>query len=341
MFTLPPTGQCVPSVRAVSLTNYAEVGRFLGLDVDAMLREADIDRALLADPDHRLPAHAVVALFARSAALSGCQGFGLLMAECRTLASMGPASLALKYQADMRAMIETSIRVQRHFSDVVNMRLDDDGDTATLRWDFAPAFADRQWIEYSIAIGYRVFSELTEGRWQPETMHFTCVAPDDDSAYRRFFQCGLAFDADFNGLSCPSASLDGGNPAANATLAGHAERLLDLVHTGEPRQALVDRVRHAIYLLIHSGKASLDGVADNLGLHPRALQRQLEKDGWSFATLLNETRRELVLRYLATPHHSLATIARLAGYSDQSAFTRWFSAEFGETPAARRGRVAA
>jgi AraC-like DNA-binding protein len=331
----------LPTVRAVSLTNYVEVARFVGLDPFDMLRRAKINPDDLNDPEYRLPATAVIDLVTDSAEASGCMSFALLMVECRTFASLGPVSLLLERQPNARAMVETLIRYQHHFSDVSDMRLEDDGETALIQCGVDPAFAQPQVTEYSVAMSYRCLSEVTSGRWRPECIHFTHRSPDDLHNHRRVLQCRIEFDARFNGLSCTTAMLEIVNPAANATMARNAERLLNLVPTSERDGSAPEKARHAIYLLIPSGNASVDRVADNLGLHRRALQRQLEKEGWSFATLLNETRRELALRYLAMPHHSIATIARLSGYSNQSAFTRWFAAEFGDTPAAWRAGAAA
>jgi AraC-like DNA-binding protein len=77
----------------------------------------------------------------------------------------------------------------------------------------------------------------------------------------------------------------------------------------------------------------LEQLGTTLGIHPRALQRQLEREGRSFATLLNEVRRELALRYLASPAHSVSSVARMSGYATPSSFTRWFASEFGMPPA--------
>jgi len=325
-----------PTLRAVSLTNYVAVARFAGLDPGAMLLRAGLSPKLSDDPDLRIPARPVVKLFANSAELSGFAGFGLLMAECRTLSTLGPASLLLRHQPTVGAMMKTAIRAQRHFSDVVHLALEDDGETAILRWDFLPEFAEPQWVEYSVAIAMHSFSEATRGRWHPENVHFTHLQPHDVTWHKRVFQCELEFDADCIGLSFPTAMLDVPNVLANPPLAVHAERLLGMVPTGRPVGSVTERARHAIFLLVHSGGATVEKVGETLGLHPRALQRLLGREGWTFAQLLNETRRELAQRYLIGAHHSLATISHLAGYSSQSAFTRWFVGEFGQSPMAWR-----
>ena len=328
----------LPTVRAVSLTNYVEVARFVGLDPYDMLQRARINPDQLTDPEYRLPAATVNNLLTDSAEASGCMSFALLMVECRTFASLGPVSLLLEHQPTVRAMVEALIRYQRHLSDIVYMKLDDDGETALIHSGVDLAFAQPQSTEYSVAITYRWLNEVTRGRWQPDCVHFRHRSPDDLHDHRRLLQCRIEFDAGFDGLSCASAMLDIVNPAADPAMARNAERLLTLVPTSKPEGSVVGKARNAIYLLIHDGHATVERVADNLGLHPRMLQRLLDREGWNFAGLLNETRRELAFRYLTGSHHSIATIAQFAGYSNQSAFTRWFAGEFGEAPAAWRTR---
>ncbi|WP_321940216.1 AraC family transcriptional regulator [Paraburkholderia sp. J8-2] len=71
------------------------------------------------------------------------------------------------------------------------------------------------------------------------------------------------------------------------------------------------------------------------------MQRELDKAGESFTSLLNEVRCELAMRYVGNPRYSLVEVSELLGYSSPSTFTRWFSAQFGIAPAVwRRARPA-
>jgi AraC-like DNA-binding protein len=142
----------------------------------------------------------------------------------------------------------------------------------------------------------------------------------------------LIFESDFNGFVCATASLDAPNPAADSVMARHAERYLEML-APDAAGSITEQARRALYLLLPAGKASVEASADNLGLHPRTLQRALEKEGKSFATLLAEVRRELALRYLSSSQHSITGIAHMTGYATPSSFTRWFCAEFGVSPA--------
>ena len=72
---------------------------------------------------------------------------------------------------------------------------------------------------------------------------------------------------------------------------------------------------------------------------PDTLQRLLEREGCTFGEILNDIRRELAQRYLAEPSHPIATVAELVGYRTPSSFTRWFTAEFGQSPTTWRAHA--
>jgi len=51
--------------------------------------------------------------------------------------------------------------------------------------------------------------------------------------------------------------------------------------------------------------------------------------GTSYNELLNEVRKDLVVRYLSEVSRKHAEIALLLGFSGPSSFSRWFRHEFG------------
>jgi len=319
-------------MRAATLTSYVEVARFVGLDPFEMLRNAGINAGDLSDPENRIAARSVVNLLEESAGRSGCPSFGLLMAECRTFAQFGPLSLLLERLANVREVVLAIMQYRRHVNDILDIAMKDDGTTCLIQFNIMPEYADIQIVSLTVARGYRNISGASGGRWTPACAHFTHAAPDDLSVYRRCFPFDLEFECDFNGLSCQSSEMELPNPLANEEMAQHARRLLNLVSLNAEHAPVSDAVRRSIALFLPSGGATLDHVAANLGLTTRSLQRNLERESQVFAGLLNETRRELARRYLATSSHSITTISDLTGYASSSAFTRWFHSEFGMSP---------
>ena len=84
--------------------------------------------------------------------------------------------------------------------------------------------------------------------------------------------------------------------------------------------------------MLASGQARSACEAQALGLSVRTMQCRLGASGLAFSDLVNEVRTELVQRHLDKPRHSRVAISQRLGYSAPSAFTRWFSGQFGMAP---------
>lgn len=326
----------LPQMRAVNLLNYIEVSRFLGVEPYAMLRKAKIAPAALVDPETSIAAIEIVKLYEDTAEKARFPYFGLLMAECRNFDTLGPVSLLLQQQPTARSIIEALVQHERQINDIMLLSLEDDGETALIGIDFVPGYGLRQIVEAEVAIIYRSLNEVMAGRWRPESIHFRHFAPSDLATHHRIFRRPVEFNSNFDGISCSSESLDLSHSGGNPGLAVHAGKFLDMLAAQRPRGSVTNSIRHTINLLLNHSQATIDKAADNLGLQPRSLQRMLEREGTSFAALLNERRRELALRYLMTSDHSQVQISNLLGYSSQSSFARWFVGEFGKPPAAWR-----
>jgi hypothetical protein len=76
-------------VRAASLGGYLECMAALDTDPAPLLREQGLSRHLLANPEHLIPAQAVVRLLERSARASGCRSLGLADGRRATVGKSG------------------------------------------------------------------------------------------------------------------------------------------------------------------------------------------------------------------------------------------------------------
>ncbi|WP_324671460.1 chromate resistance protein ChrB domain-containing protein [Hymenobacter sp. GOD-10R] len=82
----------------------------------------------------------------------------------------------------------------------------------------------------------------------------------------------------------------------------------------------------------------LTEVADTLQVNPSYLSREFARyfDDLSFGEYIRKLRIEKALQLLDTTTYSLAEIAYLTGFSDQSHFTRIFKQHTGQSPASYR-----
>ena len=323
--------------RAAILTNYPEVARHLGLNVQNMLSQAGLSVSQLDDPTKRIPVTAAISLLEESAHISGCETLGLRIAELRQLSDFGEVSLLLSHQRTLREALQVIVQYRHLINDSLAIFIEEDGKTVIIREEVVAdvPIHSRQAIELAIAVMHRFCAALLGAHWHPISVNFTHEAPTDLTVHRRIFGCKVEFGSEFNGIVCPAADLDAANPLANEAMARHAQRYLDSLQT-EGEHSLVFDVRKSIYLLLPMGRATIEQIAQTQGMNVRTLQRRLEEGGSSFSDLINGVRRDLVIRYLENPGYSLGRIADMLGYSMPSSFTRWFIAQFGMPPAAWR-----
>ena len=334
----PPSPDYIPQTRLAALTDYVPVAQSVGLDPYAMLSEFGIDARLLADPEARVLAESVTGLLEESARRSGCEWFGLLLAEKRDLASMGPLSLLVRHERTLRDVFRRLIEYRRLMSDVVEVEFEDDGEEVQLRVGVNAELATVQGTELAMALACLWLNDTIFGGWHPAEAHFRHPAPSDRKVHRRIFRCPLHFDSTFNGFVCPSAALDRANAHADAGFAQHARHFVDMLYSELPPQSLDEQVRGAIRSLLPVGGASLAKVAAQLKMHPRALQRRLAAEGVPFASLVDSLREEMARDMLANTQLPVAEVALLVGYASAPSFSRWFAGRVGEPPREWRAR---
>jgi AraC-like DNA-binding protein len=67
-------------------------------------------------------------------------------------------------------------------------------------------------------------------------------------------------------------------------------------------------------------------------MSPRTLQRKLAEVKTTYLQLVDETRKDLALRYIQDPRRSVTDITFSLGFSQPSAFTRAFRRWTGSSP---------
>jgi len=85
-----------------------------------------------------------------------------------------------------------------------------------------------------------------------------------------------------------------------------------------------------------SGEISEEEIARDLHMSRRSLQRRLAEADAGYQSLVDDTRRDMALRYIQDPAKSATDITFLLGYSQQSVFTRAFRRWTGMSPSEYR-----
>lgn len=320
-------------VRSASLTRYFSLAPALGIDPVSIVSRAGVDQACLHVPDLRIPERCLADVLEASAKTSNCQALGLQVAETWRLSDFGPLSLLLKHQPTLRQVL-VEIEDYRHLlSDSVIVQEEDFNEIAVVRAGLVTGRPDagRQAVELTVGVLFSLMRAILGQGWKPRSVHLSHSAPENMRIHRRVFGTDVEFDCEFDGIVISQQDLDRVNPLADATLARYARGFLDLQpRTGQ--DAVGANVRRTIHLLLPKGIFAIEQVGQSLGMSPRTMQRRLMEAGENFSSLVNEVRCELAQRYLGNQRHSVSQVAMLLGFSETSAFSRWFSAQFGRSP---------
>ena len=220
----PASSTRAPLVRSAVLNGYADLARALGLDPLRMLAAAGLPLASLVDPDLRIPVLQVGRLLTESAARTRRPDFGLLLAEKRSLANLGPLGLVAREQPTLRRAIDMLAPSIAMHNEALSLRIEDAGDVTILRvvrhdGDAAPM---DQRNELALAALMRMLRRLTDDVFVAESVHFTHRAPADLATHRRLFGVTPVFSQDFDGIVIATRLLDPDNGPADGLNKGFA-----------------------------------------------------------------------------------------------------------------------
>ncbi|HEY5927555.1 MAG TPA: AraC family transcriptional regulator ligand-binding domain-containing protein [Kofleriaceae bacterium] len=302
----------------------------MGVDVDA-----------LADRDGRIARRAWLHAFEVAVELTGDPDLGLRVGESIRPAHLGALGYILMSCESMRQAAELDQRWHSLIADGERLEYVRDGELSK-RTLFFP---DSEPAPPACAAACAAAGNVAFVRWLAgaddglRKIALPYPEPTSRAAHDQLLGCELIFDAphmivwrDPTVLRKPLAQAD---PALRARMEERAARLA--AERSAP-DVLITRVRELVVRSIRDELPELDAAAASLELTPRALTRRLAERGTSYSKIVDDTRRQLALGYIADASLSLVDVAYLCGFSEQSAFHRAFKRWTGVPPGEYRRR---
>ena len=182
-----------------------------------------------------------------------------------------------------------------------------------------------------------ICKEVSTTEFKPLAVHFKHTARGDVSIYEEHFGCPVYFESDRDALLVSDDSLNTPNKLGDQTIASFFDRHLEQELAALTNdEGLEHSVRRAVANVLSEGVPTLSAIASELGIGARTLQRRLSEHGHSFQSVVDTARQELAQRLLRETEYSLAEVAFLTGFAEQSGFTRAFKRWAGKTPRSYR-----
>jgi AraC-like DNA-binding protein len=324
-------------IRSATLTHYPEVAQSVGIDPRAMMRQVRLPLETLERPDLRIAITSMRRLLEASAAASGVEEFGLLMAERGALANLGPVALVVREQATVGDALKALSRFIHIHHEGMRLAIDQREDVVTLRIGLrgGPLRAPRQSAEMALGSLHRIIRSLAGADWRPLEAHLTHPPPRNRKFYRSFFGCPLIFNAEIDALVISARDLDRPIPSAHPLIASYLEKRVEALEM-RPQQWDA-RVSEVVRSLLTDGDCTVERVAGHFGCTRRTIHRHLADCGTSFSQILDAERADLALHLIEDRSRPLAAVAQQLGFSAQSAMARWFKGRFGRSVTEWRG----
>ena len=314
-----------------------------GQDPEPLFRRAEIDPALLKNPNARLPVHSCNVAWLRASSRIADPCFGVKAGEHWHPSMFGALGFAWLASTSLRTALG---RLERYTDLVlergaVEVRDGRGGDvTVTLSYQGSP-FTLPALADAMLSLLLRLCRLNAGDSLNPKRVTLFHSAPADAGPYFTYFRCPVEFDADRDSLTLDKKVVDQPLPSANPHLADLNDQEIIRYLARCCGDRVSDRVQATIIEQLASGGVSADKVAQALHVSTRTLHRQLQGEGTTFKGLLEETRRKLAATYLSDDDISLTQIAFMLGFSEPSAFTRAYRRWTGQSPSETRGEAGA
>ena len=191
--------------------------------------------------------------------------------------------------------------------------------------------------EASMSAVDAISKEVSTAQFTPLGVYFKHAPRGDVTVYEGHFGCPVHFRSGRDALLVSKETIDAPNKLGDETIAKFFDRHLEQELASLPNDSgLEQQVRRAVASVLSEGVPTLSLIASELGIGSRTLQRRLSDNGHTFQSVVDMARKDLAQRLLRETDYSLAEVAFLTGFSEQSGFTRAFKRWAGQTPRSYR-----
>ena len=255
---------------------------------------------------------------------------------------LGALGLALKSAPTLK---DSLLRLERYFrllTDTAVYCLKEDNDPTLFlleaRTPDHPAFALRD--ECALAAVTENIRSFARSAIELDHVAFKHGCRSDPAQFEAFFGCKVLFGASHSAIALAPDTLDQPNRLGDRGISDFLTRHLDteLRRLPDP-SSLEDELRHHLASRLSDGVPQASEVANSMGMSERTFYRRLADENLTYRDVLRDAQLSLAQELLADSSCSIAEVAFLTGFSEQSTFSRAFKRWVGAAPAQFRQRA--
>jgi len=320
-------------VRGTALSGYSRLVSELGGDPEQLLASAGVPVGAAGTHDVFVPYRAVTLAIETAATATATPDFGRRLALRQDIGNFGPLGIAARTAGTVGGAFSIVERFMSAYSPAISARITPGAKASESFYAFE-VLVDRapphpQTTELSLGVSLGVMRMMFDAPYAPLSVHFPHEALTPVREYLAYFGCRPYFAQPVAGFTFRTADLDRPlHRSPHHEPYAHQAMVHYLRGVTAESPGLAASVRALARQLLPTGTVSLELIAGELGLHPKALHRRLAAEQTTFAALVDGVRRDAADRYLRDTDLSLAHLTRELGYAEQSVLSRscrrWF-----------------
>lgn len=326
----------IPNIVVPSLTSLALKH---GLNPEKVFSQAGIDLADIQLNELDLNLQQVEQVTDLIAALAKLPQVGLILGEHVQAEMLGVFGPLIASSPSTRVAIECFSRFKQLLHPMFDMHLEEQGQQSIITYasqDDTP-IGDRPFYAEALFSALVHLGGMFVGKdIPPHRVEFRHNQPDYIDEYQRIFRCPVHFECEYDRLISDSSILD--LPMLSHSFNLHQllkqQAAVQLATSDNP--SLQSRVKALIKQQLGKQTVSAEGIAAQLKISPRTLQRQLNKENTHFKALRDQVVLSQAQQLLQNTTLSTEVIAMELGYQDRSNFVHAFKRICGTTPSEYR-----
>ncbi len=305
-----------------------------GVSPELLFAEAGVDLESIQVRGLDLKQHEVEAIIQLLSTHIGEPSIGLLIGACiqpEMLTVFGPL---IASSPNLRVGIECFSRFKQLIHPKFDLRLNEDGEHATLYYesnDETPIGDLPFYAEALFSALVNIGNYFTGGQKVPLQVEFRHPKPEVITLYEQMFKCPIKFDCKKDKLVFERNVLDVPHISHNFNIHQIIKQQA-LKQLKQFSSSIVLQVKQIIKDKLNDPALSAETVAQQLNISRRTLYRQLKAENLSYSKLRNEVFVEAAKEMLTNTHYSTEIISYELGYKDRSNFVHAFKRLTGYTP---------
>lgn len=323
----------IPLIRAAALLHFIDLVIELHADPHQILQEVGLSAEKISDPDALISASAFVDALQLASIKTQRDDFGLQLGIRQDINMLGPIGLLARQCSTAKEALTVISRYINLHNPGAAIELQSASNKSLLCYDDITGGRPRnpQLCDLALAVGCQIIGLFVQKSWRPDAVFFIHKEPINRKQYQQFFNAPLHFNQEIYAVKFDSSLLDIKISDCDERLKEFFQNYVDELEKTH-KENITSVVEHLIRSLLSSGYCNEQHIANILQITPRTLQRRLKDQNTTFKILLNNIRLQLAQQYLLESDIAFTEISHSLGYSELSAFTRFFKRETGLSP---------